>query len=148
MKKQALWMTLVLVGIFALAPVSTHAQTGHGVRANVPFDFIVGDKTIPAGHIIAHGMSSANGGPLLIQNVDQGKLTLRVGRQLLRTSESDQCKLVFRRYGNRYYLAEIWMPGYKAWEVIKSKEEKSLERENRSVKNFRSTLVVAAATRD
>ena len=148
MKKQALWTTLVLFGIFASATVSTHAQSGHAIRANVPFDFIVGEKTIPAGHITAHGMSSANSGPVLIQNVDQGKLTLRVGRQLMRTSESDQCKLVFRRYGNRYYLAEIWTPGYKAWEVMKSKEEKSLERENRLVKNFRPTLVVATATRN
>jgi hypothetical protein len=147
MKVQILWMTLILVAIFASATVSTRAQAVYGVRANVPFDFIVGDETIPAGNISAYGVSSALAGPLAISNLDHGDFAKRAGRSVLGTSESNQCKLVFRQYGNRYYLAQIWMPGHKAWEVMKSKEEKSLEREMRLAKNFKPTVVVAAATK-
>jgi len=139
-------MTLILT-MFASAAVSTQAQAAHGLRANVPFDFVVGDKTIPAGEVSVHGVSSAGGGPLAIRNFDQGELAMRAGRPLLAYDNSKQCKLVFTRYGNRYYLAEIWIPGYKAWEVMKSKEERSLEREMRVVKNFKASQVVATATR-
>ena len=84
-------------------------------------------------------------GSLAISNLDQGETALRVGRSLLATDTSDQCKLVFHKFGNRYYLAQIWTPGYKAWEVVKSKEERSLEREMRTVKNFKPEPVVLAA---
>jgi hypothetical protein len=146
MKKQVLWMSLVLT-IFASAAVSTQAQASHGLRANVPFDFVVGETTIPAGHIFVNGVTSGGGGPLAIRNFDQGELAMRNGRPLLASDNPNQCKLVFRRYGSRYYLAQIWIPGYKAWEVMKSKEERSLEREMRVVKNFKASQVVAAATK-
>ena len=139
-------MTLILT-MFASAAVATHAQASHGLRADVPFDFVVGDKTIPAGHVSVNGVSASGGGPLAIRNFDQGELAMRAGRPILAANESDQCKLIFRKYGTRYYLAEIWIPGYKAWEVMKSKEERSLERELRVVKNFKASQVVAAATR-
>jgi len=145
MKKEIVWMPLILIAMFASASVSTRAQTAYGVRADVPFDFIVGDKTIPAGHITAHGVTADMAGPLAISNLDQGELVLRAGRPVLATDTSDQCKLVFHRFGNRYYLAQIWIPGYKAWEVVKSKEERSLERELRAVKNFKPAPVILAA---
>lgn len=145
MKKQILWIPLILMTMLTLAAVSTRAQATYGVRGNVPFDFIVGDKTIPAGLIIAHGVSADSGGVLSIGNVAQGKQAMRVGRKLPGAEDSDQCKLVFHKYGNRYFLAQIWMTGYPAWEVKKSKQERSIEWEMRLVKNFKPEVVILTA---
>ena len=144
MKKQLLWMPLILIAMFAAAAVSTRAQTAYGVRADVPFDFVVGDKTIPAGRITAHGVSGAFQGSLTIRNLKQGDLALRNGRRVLGADRSKQGKLVFHKYGNRYFLAQICIPGYEAWEVMKSKEERSIERDTRLVKNFKPAQVVVA----
>lgn len=146
MKKQILWMPLILIAMLATAAVSTRAQAAYGARADVPFDFIVGDKTIPAGRISADGVSNAVLGSLVITNKAQGKLAVRTGRRMLGAERTNQCKLVFHKYGNRYFLAEIWIPGYQTWEVTKSKEERSLEREMRLAKNFKPSRVVVAAT--
>ena len=147
MKKQILWMPLILTTMFAAAAVSTRAQTPYGVRANVTFDFVVGDKTIRAGHISAKGVSAALQGAITITNVAQGELAVRTGRRVLGAAQTQEAKLVFHKYGNRYFLAEIWTPGYEAWKVMKSKEERSLERDTRLVKNFKpERIVVAAAT--
>ena len=146
MKKQILWAPLILIAMFATAAVSTNAQAAYGARGHVPFDFIVGDKTIRAGHIIAHGVSNAVQGSLVITNVAQGNTALRSGRRQLGAESTNQCKLVFNKYGNRYFLAEIWIPGYQPWEVAKSKEERSLEREMRLGKNFKPSRVIVAAT--
>ena len=148
MKKQILWIPLVLTVIFASAAVSTRAQTSYSVRANVPFDFVVGNKTIPAGRITAHGVSGAMQGSLSITNTAAGKLALRNGRRMLGSRESDQGKLVFHKYGNRYFLAQICIPGFQAWEVMKSKEERSLERDTRLVKNLKPEQVIVAANID
>jgi hypothetical protein len=146
MKKQTLWIPLILITMFAAAAVSASAQASYGLRANVPFDFVVGDKTIPAGRISAHGVSAAGQGSLSIANAAQGKLALRTGRRVSGAERSNQGKLVFHKYGNRYFLAQVCVPGYEAWEMMKSKEEKSLERDMRLVKNFAPERVTVMAT--
>lgn len=146
MKKQILWMPLILIAMFASAAVSTRAQAVYGARADVPFDFVVGDKTIPAGRIIATGVSAAVHGPLSITNAAQNKLAMRIGRRVPGAEKANQCKLVFHKYGDRYFLAQIQIAGYEAWEVAKSKEERSLERGMRLVKNFKPARIVVAAT--
>jgi hypothetical protein len=148
MKKQILWMPLILMAMFATAAVSTRAQTSTSIRADVPFDFIVGNKTIPAGRISAHGVSAAVAGALTIMNSDQGEIVLRAGRRVPGADRSEECKLVFHKYGDRYYLAQIWLAGYEAWSVMKSKEEQSLERKQRLAKNFKPELVTLAAVRN
>ena len=149
MKKQILWMPLVLIAVFAAANVSTRAQAAYGVRADVPFDFVVGDKTISAGRIIVRGVSAASSqGALSISNIAERELALRNGRRLLGADRTDQGKLVFHKYGDRYFLTQICTPGYQAWEVMKSKEERSLERDMRLVKNFKPDRVTVAASID
>ena len=148
MKKQILWIPLILTAMFAATAISTRAQSSTGVRADVPFDFIVGEKTIRAGRITAYGVSSAVQGPLSITNMAQGELALRNGRRMLGAEKTKECKLVFHKYDNRYFLAQIWIPGYEAWQVFKSKGEQSLERDRRLVKNFKPERVIVAATID
>ena len=148
MKKQILWMPLILTAIFAAAAVSTRAQTSYGVRGNVPFDFVVGDRTIPAGRISVQGVCGSDQGPLAITNLTVSKQALRTGRKLQGANPTGQAKMVFHKYGNRYFLAEIWIPGYHAWELMKSKEERSLERDMRLVKNFKPESVIVAGSLD
>jgi hypothetical protein len=145
MKKQVVWMPLILMVMFAAAVVSSRSQAAYGVRADVPFDFVVGDKTIPAGRITAHGVSNADQGSLTIKNSTEGQLALRIGRKMSGAERTKQCKLVFHKYGDRYFLAQIWIPGYQAWEVTKSKEERSLEHDMRLVKNVKPAPVIIAA---
>src|SRR5215467_7268359 len=79
MKKHALWLPLILMAMFASSAVSAKAQSTNGIRANVPFDFIVGDKTLPAGKITVRELT-ASGGPLSIANTDTGQHVLRLAR--------------------------------------------------------------------
>ena len=146
MKKQILWMPLILTAMIASVAVSTRAQTAYGVHADVPFDFVVGNKTIKAGRIAANGVSEAVQGALTITNSAKGEVALRAGRRLLGADRTNQCKLVFHKYGDRYFLAQIWIPGYQAWEIFKSKEERTLERNMSLAKNSKPSQVIVSAT--
>ena len=132
------------MALFSSAAVSTNAQSSHGVRANVPFDFIVGDKTFQAGKIVT-AMPGSEAGSMTIRNIDNGQYALRVARTLRGADNSDPAKMVFRKYGNRYFLAEVWIPGLRVWEVIKSRSERTLEREIRLAKNSKPELVTISA---
>jgi hypothetical protein len=135
MQKHVIWLPLILMAVFASAAVSTKAQSAHGVRASVPFDFNVGDKTIPAGRITAQPVNGSDG-PMSITNFAESKHAFRATRQIYKESSSSQAKLVFHKYGNRYYLAEVWVPGLRAWELTTSKSERALQREFRPAKNI------------
>jgi len=148
MRKQIFWLALVLTAVFGSAVVPTKAQTVYGVRAEIPFDFIVGSDTLPAGKVLVRRTNSGEAGPVEIRSLGAHQLAIRMGRRMQGTEAAERGKLVFRRYGNKHYLAQVWIPGYKAIEVLKSKSERALENELRLAKNYRPMIVTVFATID
>jgi hypothetical protein len=50
------------------------------------------------------------------------------------TSPADKGKLVFRRYADQYFLAEVWSAGdISGRQLMKSKQERAIERELASI---------------
>jgi len=141
--KKYLWLPLLLIAVIGSAALTTKAQSTNGVRANVPFEFNVGDKTLPAGKITAREMS-ATSGALVISNTDKAQSAIRLAHAAY-SNKADQCKLVFHRYGNRYFLAQVWIPGYDALQFNKTKSERALERETKLSKNSAPDLVTIMA---
>jgi hypothetical protein len=86
------------------------AQTTQ-LKVAVPFEFITGDTVLPAGNYDVESIDTWGGKALSIHNVtsNAGTLLLSNSCQLAKTSDSN--KLVFYRYGQRYFLAEIWTAG-------------------------------------
>ena len=107
MKKQLLTVATVLS--LLLVAASAFAQTGT-VRANIPFKFVVSKQTLPAGEYTLSKMGQA-GAVTAIQK-DGGKdVMLVVPNHLESRKAADKTKLVFRCYGDRYFLSEIWIEG-------------------------------------
>ena len=67
MKKQAfrIFTTLSLVGLLAVA--SVYGQSVGSIRANIPFNFVVKDTTLPAGEYTVEPIREAQ---LLIRSAD------------------------------------------------------------------------------
>lgn len=107
MKKQVL--TLVSVLSLLLVAGSAFAQSGQ-IRANVPFNFTVNHTNLTAG---TYSISTTGGTDsiLVIQDAN-GKAVKLVGSNHVQASKrSDRTKLVFHCYGDRYFLAQVWMRG-------------------------------------
>ena len=77
------------------------------LKADIPFDFLVGDKRLPSGQ---YHVKSLN--PVLTQieskDARSTAIVLTTGMQAAKTS--DVGKLVFNRYGDQYFLSKIWVP--------------------------------------
>jgi hypothetical protein len=101
-----------LLGVFGLLLVAACASAQSlKVTANVPFGFVVDKAALPAGAYTIEAISSAASPTLLIRNTDAriGMMTLPNSAQSLNASQNT-C-LVFHRYGDRYFLAQIWVAG-------------------------------------
>jgi hypothetical protein len=124
MKRQA--FSLISLLSLLLVAGSAIAQTIH-VRASVPFNFAVGNKTVAAGTYDVGTMDSRDSKILLLQARD-GNLSMMVGSITAEDLKpADKTKLVFNQYGNRYFLAQIWVEGEtRGRQLPKSSREKEL----------------------
>ncbi|SRR6266542_1689617 len=112
MKKQAYIMIAMFVLVGSMA-VAARAQTSGRtqLKANIPFEFNIGNKSLPAGEYVVRSISDDSSNVVLaIRNQDR-----RSGAMLqMSTVEGkalDCAKLMFHRYGNQYFFAEAWVDG-------------------------------------
>ena len=145
-------MLMLVVGLaFVSAVVSANGQSSTAVRSNVPFEFIVGDQSLPAGEYIVKSISS--GGEVLgIANRALTRSTIRMSRNLV-SRKSQTSQLIFHRYGNQYFLAEVWT-AETGKQLAKSKQEQALQRELAAIdpkgqpsRNSYETIAIVASLR-
>ena len=134
MKKQALKAVTMLVSIIALAfmtaMVSNAQSSRKALRANIPFDFNVGDKTLSAGKYVVSTITSSSDTGILVRSRDGRHSAMRLTNGVQARAPKNRAMLTFHRYGGSYFLAQIWTPGSAdGREILKSKSERAAERE-------------------
>lgn len=129
MRKQLLKGFTMLLAIMTLAMVTAVASAnGQSQRskANIPFEFVVGDQTLPAGEYATDAMNAA-GNVLRIRPVNAKGSALRLTSPA--SGSAKHAKLVFHRYGQRYFLAEVWTTEDDGRELMKSRQERAIQKE-------------------
>ncbi|HET6976464.1 MAG TPA: hypothetical protein VFI24_09100 [Pyrinomonadaceae bacterium] len=106
---KAIIVRLTVIMALALGLVaSAQAQTGQKFKTfSVPFSFNVGSKVLPAGEYKV----TADNQTIRVQKTD-GKANALVLSQRTRgvSHVENKPRLTFRRYGNEYYLSQVWLP--------------------------------------
>ena len=127
MTKKALAIASVVVLSMAVASVSARAQASSPLLANIPFQFVVGDQTLPAGEYRIERMLSGNPKVLLIRGNDGSAHRTVMTMEVLANGWQAESKLIFNRYGNHYFLSQIWTQGDNSGrELFKSQRESEL----------------------
>ena len=106
MKKRTWFMLSISTLVIALA-VPLMAQT-FMLKANVPFEFTVGNKVMPAGEYLVK--SDAGSSAVLFQGETNhaAAVSLMFRKELRRTEDpASSTELTFNRYGDRYFLSEV-----------------------------------------
>jgi hypothetical protein len=98
------------------------------LETNIPFTFEVGNKTMPAGSYRVESMPTGNGS-LQVLRSNSGEARLTISTMATATNSGTPApSLVFHRYGNRYFLAQIRNAGGHTRELYPSSQEKELAR--------------------
>ena len=92
-----------------LATVSAYGQTVL-VKANIPFNFSVTGATLPAGAYTIQSLT-ADGMVLSIRDSDMKAQGMVLAIECESRNDAKQSKLVFHRYGDRYFLTQVWVAG-------------------------------------
>ena len=111
MKKQALRSFTILGVLLVMTSVSVRAQSERSKVMKISFDFIVGQKTLPAGEYTVEPNRRDSDNVWLIQSRD-GHVSALFTTTSVRANETQEtAKLVFHKYGDRYFLSQIWETG-------------------------------------
>ncbi len=88
---------------------------------DVPFAFVAGRQTLPAGHYIVAAMDDT------VRIFNAQTTGLYVTTHSASRATHDGSKLVFHRYGDTYFLSGVWVTGKKTGrELFPSRAEREL----------------------
>ena len=118
----------ILFLLLTVSSVSVFGQSDRQTVVNIPFDFIVGDKSMSAGHYILERNKRESDTVWTITRKDTG-----VSRKAFLTIPSHsvdpakETRLVFHRYENYYFLSSFTVAGSNTGrELQMSDREKNL----------------------
>ena len=118
----------ILFLLLTVSSVSVFGQSDRQTVVNIPFDFIVGDKAMSAGHYIIERNKRDSDTVWTITSKDTGasrKAFLTIPTQSL--DPAKDTKLVFHRYENYYFLTAFTVAGSNTGrELQMSDREKNL----------------------
>ncbi|HBB98223.1 MAG TPA: hypothetical protein DC054_22795 [Blastocatellia bacterium] len=131
MKKQAYTMMalLVLMGSMAVAAKAQN-NSRRQLITNIPFQFNVGDATLPAGEYTITQVNPASDNAVLQIRAKDGSRTAMAPMNSAIRKSSDGAALVFNRYGNKYFFAQAWVDGETdGLRAVKSRSERATHKE-------------------
>jgi hypothetical protein len=102
------WFAMVAAMVLMLGVVPAYGQMDvtSTLKLGISFSFNVGDKTLPAGEYL---FAPLNDKTIKIQNVDGHHSVVVMTSSMISGSGSQRPKLVFHRYGDRYFLSQAWL---------------------------------------
>ncbi len=136
MKKQVLKTITILSLLLVLAAVSVNAQqlSENSIAVNIPFDFAVDETKLPAGNYTLRRIAlTSSYDRLVIQSADGlGDTHTGMTRPNRASEVQKQSKLVFNRYGDQYFLSQVWMAGSDTGrDLFQSRNERNLAKESK-----------------
>jgi len=121
MKSLFLRTLQVIAGGIALLASPLCAGPDHQFVLQVPFDFMAGSHQFPAG---AYSIKSdASAGTVLIRSEGGGPAAFILTYPAGENTEQVRARLVFNRYGNHYFLSQVWPAGVAGRGFSKSQQE-------------------------
>jgi hypothetical protein len=79
------------------------------MKANIPFRFIIGNQTLPAGEYSVRYLNEDSGKTALLFRSMDGKTSRIVSMNTTQQGEGEaKASLVFNQYGDSYFLSEVW----------------------------------------
>ena len=96
------------------------------MAVNIPFDFVAGNTQLPAGEYTVK-VSAHTHSLILVSRKDSTASAFINTNAAVSSMPQPESKLIFNRYGNRYFLSQVWSEGNsQGRQLLKSTREKEI----------------------
>jgi len=136
---------LVFGTLLLLGAVSSQAQGGYVVSAEVPFAFTAGNSHFEEGRVLIKEGSTGLSMLLVSSLEGKGAAILLTNSTMLEKESASKPRLIFNQYGDRYFLSQIWFGGGGlGCQLERSKAEKETA-QTATAKNLKPSVIEIAA---
>jgi hypothetical protein len=141
MKNRILVMASLLMLCSLAATQVVRAQ--EPLSVNIPFAFVAGETTLPAGEYRVQKMDRNNA--LMLIRCNEPRTAIMVVTNATQSGkQQEQSKLVFHKYGEHYFLSQVWNAGFSSGrELLKTQREREI---SLSAKQESPTQVILLAS--
>src|SRR5438445_6062980 len=125
------FLSFLLLPVFALTIFAgkASAQIVGDLDADIPFQFHVGNKELPAGKYRIHVQDDSDLTVMEITSVDGSTSALFQVQESDANSAPAKSELIFNKYGNRYFLTKLFDEGNPSGsKVVESRYEKQVSK--------------------
>lgn len=129
--KSITFTCIVGIALILLNSTQTNAQAGTSIRVKIPFGYTIGNKNLPEGK---YDIKKISDGLFRIWSEDGKHSMLTHIVCPVSSRRNTVAKLVFNRYGDQYFLSQIWLNAETGVQLYKSKTERSAEANMRLAK--------------
>jgi hypothetical protein len=138
--KSKIYGALVMLAVALIVGVP-FVQAQSRVQADVPFAFRLNDKAMPAGN---YQIIALDDQVLEAWNLDARRGQLLLKQISVQSSQPKSPRLVFHKYGEQYFLSEIWYGDSRyGIALAESKLEKEVKMARDGPPNAPETVIVA-----
>ena len=143
MRRQAHIVIALVVLIGSMALAAQAQSVGRTMSANIPFDFSVGDKKLPAGEYTVVQVNPASDQAVLQVRSKDGKASAMVQMSATIGRAEKSARLVFKRYGDNYFFAQAWIDGDgNGWQAPTPRSERAIVSELAGIKAHAEVLAL------
>ena len=135
---------IILAGGFT-AGAQAQSAGAQKVVANIPFAFNVGNTNLPAGKYTILVLNPTSDRKILQIRNRNGRSSAMILTTAISGIVSDDAKLVFQRYGDRYFFAQAQMAGDStSLAAVKSSAERAQQQQIVASARKQSRVVIIA----
>ena len=122
--------TLMIVGVLSFNTQAQSSRNMQRLRVSIPFAFNAGDTKLPAGKYRLHVVNPSSDRCILQIAGTDGTSRVMIKTMDIQGQSSEEARLTFKRYGDQYFLTQVWMAAESSgFETPTSKAEKMLRRQ-------------------
>ena len=105
MRKQCLRILIALIGVAGLG-MAARGQVSDQIEVNIPYEFVVAGKTLPAGTYRVNRLSDTNEETLVLSSLDS-RARVMVLSTAVESTQADKPEVSFQQVGDQHFLSKI-----------------------------------------
>jgi len=127
--RRAAGLLLAVTFLFSVAATSASAQLGNTIQVRIPFAFVAGSKTMPAG---VYSVERRTQRVLMLRSNDSNDTAMLNAVIVDNGGDSKRGRLLFNKYGDEYFLSAV-VPSFSdvAYRVPPTSQEERLAKSSR-----------------
>jgi len=145
---KSVYKFIAVLALLSALGATSFAQSARRTVVQIPFDFVVGGKTLPAGRYRVAPIGSNAYATWEVRSTSRDAGAIAMTTAIGGGSAQNESRLVFRKEGGTYFLAEVWTTADRAGHALKQSRRRADAQSADAGKLDSETVVIAMSTQE